>query len=474
MHRWRRPRSRSLLRQGLWLALLLAAQAGAETPGMQHDLITDHSGVSDCAGTTCVKWGFMCSLAARHGDSLYAINFTRPPDVAWDVKLPNEAPVAFWKREPNGSWISTLLDGPERTYQTPSLLLGPDGRANVFTLKAGGDTLYWFHGQDAQNTAFKRVGIPMDWGAYLGGGIDPRGNALMVYWANYHPKPELKGFEGMNDGYSRSTIGYTLIDTATGKHKNGTIDSPGAPYCYSQVAYAKNGAHVLTVKSLVSEFLICGSRNHYTELRYYYSPDPWSNAPWKRVTIYENPKTLLQPIGLEVDRAGYAHLLYLRRDEVPAGQGDPTTEKQWQGLHPRRDTMPGGQSGPQRIIYAVSKQPLSAHATPEFVQREIKSDGWDGRLFQTRSGRLFILAYKAGTQAELAEIMEGEAGKLTPWKPVEMPVAQCRIFPIGQRGGSTLTNDIEGVFAGLPNSPVENSMYHFRLPVGKTHIAAAP
>jgi hypothetical protein len=393
----------------------------------------------------------MCSIAARHGDTLYAVNFTRPPDVPWNAKLPNEAPVAFWKREPGGSWTSTLLDSPERTYQTPSLLLGPDGRANVFTLKAGGDTLYWFHGQNAQNTEFKRVGIPMDWGAYLGGGIDARGNALMVYWANYHPRPGLKDFEALNDGYSRSTIGYTLIDTTTGKHKNGTIDSPGAPYCYSQVAYAKNGAHVLTVKSLVSQFLICGSRNHYTELRYYYSPDPWSDTKWKRVTIYENPKTLLQPIGLEVDRAGYAHLLYLRRDELPDGQG-----------------------GPQRVVYAVSKQPLSAHTTPEFVQHEIKSDGWDGRLFQTRRGRLFILAYRAGTQAELAEIVDGAAGKLTPWKPIEMPVAQCRIFPIGQRGGSTLTDDIEGVFAGLPNSPVENSLYHFRLPVGNTHVAAAP
>jgi hypothetical protein len=451
MERLRTPRSRLLLRCGLWMTLLIAAQAGAETPGMHYDLITDRSGASEAVGPSAVKWGFMCSIAARHGQSLYAINFTRTPDVAWDVRDPNEAPVAFWKQQPNGSWTSTLLDSPTRTYQTPSLLLGPDGRANVFTLKAGGDTLYWFHSQNAENSEFKCTGIPMDWGAYLGGGIDPQGRALMVYWANYHPDPTLHDYDARKDGYGRSTIGYTLIDTVTGKHKNGTMDSPGAPYCYSQVAYARNGAHVLTVKSIVSNFLISGSRNHYTELRYYYSPDPWSDTPWKHVTLYENPRTQLQPLGLEVDHAGRAHLLYIRRDEMQDGQG-----------------------GPGRLFYAVSRQPLSAHSEPEFVQHEIKSDGWDGRLFQTRNGHLYILIYQSGVQAQLAEIQDGLAGKFTPWEPIEMPVQQCRIFPIGQRGGSTLTDDLEGVLVGLPGSPVQSNLYHFRFPVGKAHVAAVP
>src|SRR5579862_1112831 len=207
MQRRRTPRRRRWLCYGLWLAMLMAAGARAETPGMQtgmqSDLITDRSGASAAAGPTAVKWGFMCSIAARHNKSLYAINFTRTQDVAWDVKEPNEAPVAFWKREPGGSWTSTLLDSPTRTYQTPSLLLGPDGRANVFTLKAGGDTIYWFHARDTQNSAFQCTGIPMDWGAYLAGGIDHHGRALMVYWAGYHPDPKLKGFDAMNDGYSR-------------------------------------------------------------------------------------------------------------------------------------------------------------------------------------------------------------------------------------------------------------------------------
>src|SRR5690349_18897466 len=99
MRRLRIPIGRRGLQCGLWLALILAGQARSETPGMQYDLITDHSGASEAAGTTCVKWGFMCSIAARHGESLYALNFTRSPDTPWDARTPNEAPVAFWKRE---------------------------------------------------------------------------------------------------------------------------------------------------------------------------------------------------------------------------------------------------------------------------------------------------------------------------------------------------------------------------------------
>ena len=59
---------------------------------------------------------------------------------------------------------------------------------------------------------------------------------------------------------------------------------------------------------------------------------------------------------------------------------------------------------PHRLVYAVSKEPVSAKRTPEFETQVIKSGGWDGRLFQTKSGHLYVVAYRTGPSAEWAEV----------------------------------------------------------------------
>src|SRR5262245_14108882 len=64
--------------------------------------VTNRSATSAACGPSAIKWGFMCPIAARWKDTLYAINFTRPAEVTWDVAEPIEAPVAFWKRDGNG------------------------------------------------------------------------------------------------------------------------------------------------------------------------------------------------------------------------------------------------------------------------------------------------------------------------------------------------------------------------------------
>jgi hypothetical protein len=408
------------------------ATLAAQRKEMKTELITDRGGSSQAAGPSAIKWGFMCSIAARRGSNLCAINFTRPPGTPWGAITPNQAPIAFWKRDGSGIWSSVLLDPPERTYQTPTLLLGPDGRANVFSLHAGSGRLFWFQARDPSNTAFTCREIPMGWGAYLGGGIDAKGRALLVYWGN-------------GSTYKTSTIGYTVVDTRSGKTKNGIIDSPGAPYCYSHVEWAKTGAHVLTIRSEVQNFLINGSRNHYTELRYYYSPDPTSNMSWRMTPIYSNPKATIQPVGLVVDHGGRVHLLYFFIEELP-----------------------GGKSSPLRLVYAVSREPVNVKAAPEFVKHEIKL-GWDGRLFLTRNGQVHILAYQAGKALEYCRVIDGAAGRFTPWVPVEMEVPQVRLFPIGTRSGSTLTNDLEGVFFGMASH--QHSMFYFRLPLKNEQAA---
>jgi hypothetical protein len=382
----------------------------------------------------------MCNIVARYGDRLYAVDFTRPAGVAWDTLTPIEAPVAFRASDASGTWRTVTLDSPRRTYQTPTLLLGPDGRANVFTLKPGDGTLTWFRAKTPANAAFGRQEIAMGWGAYLGGAIDPKGRALLVYWGNGQSDHGTTGYEAMTSGYRRSTIGYTLVDTVKGTHQNGVIDSPGAPYCYSQVAFDTNGAHVLTVRSEVKQTLLCGSRNHYVDLRYYYSSDPASGAKWQEVPIYSDPRSCIQPLGIEVDRKGYVHLLYYFVQE----RDDKTVV-------------------PHRLFYAVSRQPVSAKTAPQFVQRELKNSGWDGRLFQTRNGKIGVLAYRVGTQAEWAETTPGSGGKFTAWQPVDLKLSQCRIFPISRRGGSTLTDAVEGLFIGTTGTPAESSLYHFRL-----------
>jgi len=430
----------------------------SDTSTLDTSLITDRSGSSEAAGPAAVKWGFMCSLAARYGDRLYAVNFTRPPGVPWDATRPNEAPIAFWSRGADGRWSSILLDSPERTYQSPSLLLGPDGRANVFALYPGSGTLHWFRSTTSDNTAFERREIKMNWGAYLGGGIDPKGRALLVYWGNGGGDPHLEGRERMRSGYRQSTIGYTLVDTLTGQSKNGVIDRPGAPYCYSHVEYGRTGAHVLTVRSEVNTFPIVGSRNHYTDLRYYYCSDPAdfrrmasgrasAGAKWRMTTVYRNERALIQPLGLVVDPAGRVHLLYYHKEELADGAVSPL-----------------------KLVYAVSKEPVSAQAAPQFVHFELRYD-WDGRLYLTQDGQVHILAYQAGTALEYCRVLDGPAGRFTNWESVKTETPHSRFFPLGTRGGSTLTADLEGVYTGLAGTPAQSSMFYFRLPPPQSRTA---
>jgi hypothetical protein len=300
------------------------------------------------------------------------------------------------------------------------------------------------------------------WGSYLGGAIDARGRALLVYWANGRSDPNKTGFEAMTGGYRRSTIGYTLVDTVKGTSVNGIIDAPGAPYCYSHVVFDRRGAHVFTVRAEVKEWLLCRSRNHYTDLRYYYTPDPASGEKWRRVTIYQDARASIQPLGMEVDPAGRVHLLYYYVREEEDGRVTPHRLVYAVSRQPvRRERMPNVRIWPHQT--ALHGEP--GHPSPEFVQHTLKSDGWDGRLFQTRSGRIGVLAYRAGLAAEWTEVKDGIAGKFTPWVACDLTVPQCRIFPISRRSGAALTEEIEGVFLGVPNRPERHSMFHFRLPL---------
>ena len=60
-----------------------------------------------------------------------------------------------------------------------------------------------------------------------------------------------------------------------------------------------------------------------------------------------------------------------------------------------------------------------------------------------------------------------------PGVEVRLALTVPRALPVTLRStsGDLFTEDIEGAFFGLPNSPVENNLYHFRLAVGKTHLA---
>lgn len=401
--------------------------------------ITDRGASSAAAGPSAVKWGFMCPLAARHRERLFAANFTRPPGVPWNATEPNETPVALWKRDEGGRWESVYLDSPERTYQTPTLLLGPDGRANVFTLHPGSGRLFWFAADSPRNERLALREIDAKWGAYMGGAIDRHGQALLVYWGNGAGDPSLTGRAQMEDGYRKSTIGYTFLDTRSGRHRNGVIDTPGAPYCYSHVEYASTGAHVLTVRSEVMTFKIAGSVNHYTDLRYYFCPDPARGAPWRHVSLYANPKGQVQPIGLEVDPDGRVHALYIFIEERAEGLRTPL-----------------------QLYYAASIEPIGGDAPLRFARKRLAVNR-DGRLYQTRDGRIHLLAYQSGQLLEYARLLDGVAGRWTPWANVETPTPHVRFFPVGKRSGSTLTDDLEGVLLGQPGTPHESSMYHFRL-----------
>jgi hypothetical protein len=406
----------------------MAVLYGTVLFGQQADIqqITDRSGASAACGPVAVRWGFMCPIGGRFGDHLYALNFTRPAGVAWDAPTPIEAPVAFWSRE-NGKWTSVLLDAPRRTYQTPTLLLGPDGRAHVFTLHPGDSSIQWFHASGPSNTAFARTEIPIGWGSYMSGAINDKGQAALIYWAN-------------GPDYSKSTLGCTLLDTTRGKYRNLTIDSPSAPYCYNQVFFDRTGLHVFGVRSEVVEgSIICGTRNHYTELRYYHCGDPLSTDPkWQHVVIAQNDRASFQPLGNVVDPSGRVHLLYLYM----------------------LDDGHGKAAGPAKLVYAASRAPVSPEHAPEFVQHELPMPG-DGRLFLTSDGAVDIVAYASGGSVYYGRVLDGVEGKFSRWKSFTPAVSLNRLFPIDARNGSTPGADLEAIFIPTIDSPQKDSLYYF-------------
>ncbi|HWB53811.1 MAG TPA: hypothetical protein VG722_06450 [Tepidisphaeraceae bacterium] len=396
--------------------------------------ITDHSGASAACGPVAIRWGFMCPIGARFHDHVYALNFTRPAGVAWNALTPIETPIAFWSRNRDGKWTSVLLDGPERTYQTPTLLIDPDGRASVFTLHPADSSIQWFRANDLSNTAFTRTPIPIGWGSYMSGAINDKGEAALVYWANgAGPIPEC---------YPGSKLGCTLLNTVTGRSKNIIIDSPGAPYCYNQVFYNRTGLHIFGVRSIVVPgSLICGTRNHYTELRYYHCDDPNAADPkWQHVVIAQNDRGSFQPLGNVVDPSGRVHLLYVYT----------------------LDDGHGKAAGPTKLVYAVSREPVSATQAPLFVQHELSTPG-DGRIFLTRDGAVYIVAYDSGGSVDYARVLDGVAGKFTQWKSFTPSVPLNRLFPIDVRNGSTPGADLEAIFIPTTDSPQKNSMYYFSL-----------
>lgn len=458
-------------------AIPMLSQAGLHRtesmPRATVELVTDRSGASDAAGHSAVKWGFMCPIVARHGENLYAANFTRAPGEPWDLMKPIEAPIAFWKRSPSGEWRSVLLDSPDRTYQTPTLLLGPDGRANVFSLHPGHGALNWFQATDPTNSSFGLKEIDVDWGAYLSGGIDERGQALLVYWGNGRGDAGTSGYEQMSSGYRRSTIGYTLVDTVKRTSYTGIIDRPGAPFCYSHVEMDRSGAHVLTIRSEVMQTLVCGSRNHYTELRYYHASEPGPNAKWRHAVVFQGPKRQIQPLGLEVDSGGRPHVLFNYVEEGPDGKVIP-----------------------HKLVYGIGTL-ASRTGKIEFNLVVLKEGGWDGRLFRVAdqsfgvlaylpgrydlmhparyrdmAGQIGVLAYKTSSTAEWCELGDLAKAKSPRWTECDLGRLQCRIFPVARKSGSTLSGWLEGVFFGASNSAERSGMYAFRLPVPKAEPAA--
>ena len=186
--------------------------------------------------------------------------------------------------------------------------------------------------------------------------IDQHGMAALIYWAN--------GAGEIPACYPGSKLGCILVNTATGESKNLIIDSPGAPYCYNQVFFNQTGLHILSIRSeVVPGSIICGTRNHYVDLRYYHCSDPLASNPvWQHTTIMHNDRACIQPLGNIVDPSGRVHLLY--NYVVDDGHGKP--------------------AGPAKLVYAASREPASpTQEPPQFVQHELPTPG-DGRLFLTR------------------------------------------------------------------------------------------
>lgn len=427
------------MQNGKWWFTCLALLYGTVVVGEQLKLepITDRSGASEACGPVAIRWGFMCPIAGRFNDHLYALNFTRPKDVPWDTRTPIEAPVAFWSRGKDGKWGSVLLDAPHRTYQTPTLLLGRDGRAHVFTLEPFDSTIQWFHANDPANARFTRTEISIGWGSYMSGAIDQRGIAALVYWAN--------GSEKIPDCYPGSKIGCTLVNTVTGETRNLIVDSPGAPYCYNQVFFNQTGLHILSIRSeVVPGSILCGTRNHYVDLRYYHCPDPLAAKPqWRHVTIMHNEHACIQPLGNVVDASGRVHLLY--NYNVDDGHGNPTQYK---------------------LVYAASRELVSGNQTPDFAQHELSTPG-DGRLFLTRDGAVHVVAYSGGGSMQYARVLDGVAGRFTPWKTVTPEVSLARLFPIDAGNGSTPSGDLEGIFVPTVNAPQKDTLFYFSLRPGE-------
>ncbi len=391
------------------------------------ELITDRSGASEACGPVAIRWGFMCTIGARFEDRVYALNFTRTPDTAWDAQTPIEAPLALWSRH-SGKWTSVLLDGPKRTYQTPTLLLSPDGRANVFTVHPFDSTIQWFRADDASNTKFTRSEIDIGWGSYMSGAIDRKGEAALVYWTN-------------GPDYKQSKLGCTLLDTITGKSRNLIVDSPGAPYCYNHVFFDQTGVHILSTRSEVADFNIADSRNHYTDLHYYHCANPNAAEPkWQQVVVVQNERARFQTRANLVDPSGRVHLLY----QYVLDDGHGKT------------------AGGLKMVYAASREPISSEHVPEFVSHEIESPG-EARLFMTKEGAIYIVTYDTSNTLQYAKVLDPVAGKFSDWKTLETDVTFNRLFPIDARSGSTPSDELAAILIPAINIPEKNNMYYFTI-----------
>jgi hypothetical protein len=203
---------------------------------------------------------------------------------------------------------------------------------------------------------------------------------------------------------------------------------PARRYCYNQVFFDdRSGIHVLSIRSEVSDTILCGTRNHYVDLRYYHCADP-DHPRWDRTTVLHDEHACIQPLGNLVDSHGAVHLLYQSaRDD---GHGKST------GFH---------------LVYASSRRGA-------FAQHELPSAA-DGRLFLTKGGGVYLVTYSTGADLKYARLLDPAAGRFWAWQTLHLPITFNRLFPIDARSGSSASDHLRCAVLGAPGFPQENSIY---------------
>ena len=197
---------------------------------------------------------------------------------------------------------------------------------------------------------------------------------------------------------------------------------------------------ILAIRSeVVPGSILCGTRNHYIDLRYYHCSDPLATNPqWQQVVIMHNDRACIQPLGNILDPSGRIHLLYCYT--LDDGHGQP--------------------AGPAKLVYAASRELVSSTQEPQFVQHELPTPG-DGRLFLTRDGAVHVVAYSDGGNLYHARVLDGVAGTFTPWKSFAPGISLGRLFPIDARNGSTLSDDLAAVLIPSTNTSPKDSLFYF-------------